>query len=56
MTAMRAILIDPERRAVEWIELPDNDMAINAAMRRIIGCTGLDYGVIDDMRDTHLGR
>ena len=49
---MKAILIDPERRTIEPIELPDNDSAINAAMRRIIGCTGLDYGVIDDMRDT----
>ena len=49
---MKAILIDPERRTVEPIELPDNDIAIGEEMQRIIGCSGLDYGLIDDMRDT----
>lgn len=49
---MKAILIDPERRKIEAIELPDDDAAIAEAMRCVIGCTDMDYGLIDDMRDT----
>src|SRR5262249_13895803 len=45
-----AILIDPERRSISLVELPQEQSL--DAMRKLIGCEGMDYTVIDDMRDT----
>jgi hypothetical protein len=49
---MKAILIDPERRSVAWINLPNADQDSRAAMQEIIGCDGFDYAVLDDLRDS----
>jgi hypothetical protein len=46
-----AILIDPDRRTINYFDLPREPSAHRAEMLRIVG-GGMDYAVLSDMKDT----
>ena len=49
---MIAYLIDPKLRRIISISIPDDDRRALDAMRKLIGCTGMDHATLSDQGDT----